>query len=154
MDFAFVDKKIDVEIDGEQHYRPESIEHDNKRDTYLNNNGWIIYRISWLELRNNFYKEFTEFENFINSDLINNRTYDKNIVINDYKTINYCSCGKEIEKKSKKCINCHNLKQRKVDRPILEILIKEVKELGYTGTGRKYGVSDNAVRKWLNAVVA
>ena len=24
----------------------------------------------------------------------------------------------------------------------------EIKELGYSGTGRKYGVSDNSIRKW------
>jgi hypothetical protein len=28
-------------------------------------------------------------------------------------------------------------------------LLDEIKELGYCGTGRKYGVSDNAIRKWL-----
>jgi len=25
----------------------------------------------------------------------------------------------------------------------------DVKNLGYTGTGKKYGVSDNSIRKWL-----
>ena len=30
-----------------------------------------------------------------------------------------------------------------------DTLLKDVEELGYTGTGRKYGVSDNAVRKWI-----
>ena len=40
--------------------------------------------------------------------------------------------------------------QRKVpNRPTLDTLLKEVKELGYCGTGRKYGVSDNAIRKWI-----
>lgn len=33
-------------------------------------------------------------------------------------------------------------------RPQFEELKKEIKEFGYVGTGRKYGVSDNAVRKW------
>jgi transposase-like protein len=28
-------------------------------------------------------------------------------------------------------------------------LIAEINELGYSAVGRKYGVSDNAVRKWL-----
>jgi hypothetical protein len=28
-------------------------------------------------------------------------------------------------------------------------LINEVNELGYAGTGRKYGVSDNSIRKWI-----
>jgi len=39
--------------------------------------------------------------------------------------------------------------QRKVKRPKYVILKKDIKKLGYVGTGKKYGVSDNAVRKWL-----
>ncbi len=42
-----------------------------------------------------------------------------------------------------------SLDQRKVVRPSLDQLMKEIKELGYSGTGRKYGVSDNAIRKWI-----
>ena len=38
--------------------------------------------------------------------------------------------------------------KRKTNRPNYETLIKEIEELGYSGTGRKYGVSDNAIRKW------
>ena len=40
---------------------------------------------------------------------------------------------------------------RKVDRPPFDILEAEINELGYSAVGRKYGVSDNAVRKWLKA---
>jgi integrase len=40
---------------------------------------------------------------------------------------------------------------RKVDRPPLDVLKAEINELGYSAVGRKYGVSDNAVRKWLKA---
>jgi integrase len=39
--------------------------------------------------------------------------------------------------------------QRKVERPSLEQLKKDIGNLGFVGTGKKYGVSDNAVRKWL-----
>ncbi len=38
--------------------------------------------------------------------------------------------------------------QRKVERPEYETLCKEIMSLGYVGTGKKYGVSDNAIRKW------
>lgn len=38
---------------------------------------------------------------------------------------------------------------RKVDRPPYELLIKEVESTSYVAVGRKYGVSDNAVRKWV-----
>jgi len=46
--------------------------------------------------------------------------------------------------------NMHNeYWQRKVDRPPYVVLKEEVEKLGYLGTGKKYGVSDNAIRKWL-----
>jgi transposase-like protein len=45
-------------------------------------------------------------------------------------------------------LNKH-LKRRKVERPPLEEIIKLVEEKGYSETGRMYGVSDNAVRKWI-----
>jgi hypothetical protein len=39
--------------------------------------------------------------------------------------------------------------KRKVERPPYEILKKEVENFGYLPTGKKYGVSDNAIRKWI-----
>jgi len=41
------------------------------------------------------------------------------------------------------------VKRRKVHRPPLEEIIKLVEEKGYSETGRMFGVSDNAVRKWI-----
>ena len=38
-----------------------------------------------------------------------------------------------------------------MDRPPYPQLVREVRALGYLGTGRRYGVSDNAIRKWLRA---
>jgi hypothetical protein len=38
---------------------------------------------------------------------------------------------------------------RRVRRPPHEQLLREVQRLGYRAVGRKYGVSDNAIRKWL-----
>jgi hypothetical protein len=38
---------------------------------------------------------------------------------------------------------------RKVERPSHQQLLREVDRLGYLAVGRKYGVSDNAIRKWL-----
>ena len=38
--------------------------------------------------------------------------------------------------------------QRRVERPPYEQLLAEIAALGYLGVGRKYGVSDNAIRKW------
>jgi iron-sulfur cluster repair protein YtfE (RIC family) len=42
-----------------------------------------------------------------------------------------------------------SIKSRKMKRPPYDQLLKEIKEMGYSATGRKYGVSDNAIRKWI-----
>lgn len=39
--------------------------------------------------------------------------------------------------------------RRKVERPDNKVLLDDVNLLGYSATGRKYGVSDNTIRKWL-----
>lgn len=39
--------------------------------------------------------------------------------------------------------------ERRVDRPPYEQLLAEIKATSYCAVGRKYGVSDNAVRKWV-----
>ena len=43
------------------------------------------------------------------------------------------------------------LATRKVERPPYEQLVREVAESSYVAVGRRYGVSDNAIRKWLRA---
>lgn len=40
-------------------------------------------------------------------------------------------------------------KTRKVERPEYDVLLNDIFYLGYLGTGKKYGVSDNAIRKWV-----
>lgn len=38
--------------------------------------------------------------------------------------------------------------KRKVNRPSVEILIKEIQDSNFVLVGKKYGVSDNAIRRW------
>jgi transposase-like protein len=40
---------------------------------------------------------------------------------------------------------------RRVERPPYEQLIAELQASSFLAVGRKYGVSDNAIRKWLRA---
>jgi len=47
------------------------------------------------------------------------------------------------------CEPCQKKSIRIVERPSYDILLNEVKELGYVKVGKKYGVSDNSIRKWL-----
>lgn len=67
------------------------------------------------------------------------------------KQLNCIDCGDEIGQRANRCVKCHRLSTRKKTRPQKDQLLKEVKELGYSATGRKYGVSDNAIRKWIKS---
>lgn len=50
LDFALLNLKIDLEIDGKQHYTSGGVQHDIKRDAYLESLGWKIIRIPAKEL--------------------------------------------------------------------------------------------------------
>lgn len=59
-------------------------------------------------------------------------------------------CGKNIKRKNKSKLTRLeiSLKKRKFQRPTFNKLKDDIKLLGYVGSGRKYGVSDNTIRKW------
>jgi hypothetical protein len=65
-----------------------------------------------------------------------------------YDAHRYCShaCGSN----SPRHIS-QRLGQRRVERPPYEQLLREIAETSYLAVGRKYGVSDNAIRKWVRA---
>lgn len=65
-----------------------------------------------------------------------------------FKKVEYCKCGNIKFKGVKLCNKCDKFNKRKVDRPPYQQLVNEIKENGYSAVGRKYGVSDNAIRKW------
>ena len=48
------------------------------------------------------------------------------------------------------CVKCYNEKRANYDKlPTLEQLECDVKIINYVQTGKKYGVSDNTIRKWI-----
>jgi len=61
------------------------------------------------------------------------------------------SCNIEVRKKSKTglCNKCVSYKNRKVIRPSLAQLLEDLSIMSYCAVGRKYGVTDNAIRKWI-----
>lgn len=70
------------------------------------------------------------------------------------KKHNCSRCGKVITRHSKTglCRGCTNSDQRKVlERPSREQLLREISESNFCEVGRRYGVSDNAIRKWLKS---
>lgn len=63
----------------------------------------------------------------------------------------YCTeCGKELYEKTKTglCSSCYQKTTRVAERPEPKQLAQEIIESSFCAVGRKYGVSDNAIRKW------
>lgn len=150
IDFAFINKKVAVEVDGSQHELEDRKENDRLKEQLLISNNWKVVRFTENEIKTNLSGCLDLVE-----DICEKReTYEAitRVGIFNNNEKNYCKCGKEITRKSKFCNKCANklrsLTQRKVERPSYKQLLKEIKELGYSGVGRKYGVSDNSVRKW------
>ena len=99
---------------------------------------------------------------FKKSKLIDN---ESNFVEIEDKPLNNCqTCGSKTDNEKYCCRECFNNRvideltdkeiefhksQRKIERPPYEQLVKEIEETNYSAVGRKYGVSDNAIRKWV-----
>ena len=74
--------------------------------------------------------------------------------LDDYRESkkNYClNCGVEITQGATYCKDCFYKEQRKVERPDKEQLLKDLQETNFLQTGKKYGVTDNTIRKWCKA---
>jgi very-short-patch-repair endonuclease len=167
LDFCIPNKKIDIEIDGNQHYYDEKIvESDKRRNKFLEDEGWDIIRVNWSEYQKLSFEEKREY-------ILNLKNYINNLDIKPFfETVKKekKERKKRIEKKKKeiskkeyickycsnictwkkdRCEPCYRLQSRKIDRPSIDQLKEDVEKLGYTGTGRKYGVSDNSIRKWI-----
>jgi very-short-patch-repair endonuclease len=148
LDFCILDKKINIEIDGSQHYYDYKIvESDKRRNKFLEDKGWDIIRINWAEYQK--LNTLDKKEYIINLKNYINNLIDTKPVINILPNVNKCSCGVEISKNSNLCTSCFRLGSRKVERPSTIQLMEDISNLGYLGTGRKYGVSDNSIRKWI-----
>lgn len=45
IDIAFVPEKFAIEVDGDDHSRPDKRKLDKKRDAFLYDNGWVVLRV-------------------------------------------------------------------------------------------------------------
>lgn len=115
LDFALIEKRIDIEIDGAQHVLTEqAISHDIERDLFLNKNDWSVYRISWKNLQQDTKAEIDKLIYFIeNLKQQTNRTYN----IEEIKQFNslkdLCICGNTKCKHAKVCVVCDKKRRKK-----------------------------------------
>lgn len=89
IDFAWVDKKLAIEIDGKQHKYEENLIRDKNKDNFLKKDDWKILRIEWKKLFNNTQKYIKITKNFVDNcefttnDMIN--IYNEYNIVTDYK---------------------------------------------------------------------
>jgi len=73
-------------------------------------------------------------------------------IVMKLKGMSFCiDCGDVCWVGAKRCIKCNSIKNRKVKRPIKNQLAENMKKYNWVALGKKYGVSDNAVRKWARS---
>lgn len=144
IDFAFVNQMVAIEIDGSQHLLPDRKESDDKKDKLLNELGWLVIRISEKEIKTNIEEVFNKIIPILNEKpKINNLKIGLVVHPKKYQKKERNEFGfteKQIESMRK---------QRRTERPSSEELKLLIDKNGYVKTGKMFGVSDNAIRKWL-----
>ena len=158
IDFAFEHEKVAVEIDGSQHNLEERKKSDAEKDKMLINLGWRVIRFSAKDIQININLCIEKLYKFIGSSTIHEVVGI--FAYKDYKqeTKKETLITKKVSNKEQERIENlgltneeikRALNQRRIKSPPYDSLIQEIKELGYSAVGRKYEVSDNAVRKWI-----
>lgn len=166
-DFFLINEKCYIEIKG---YKTKKTEAKFKAFTeplivlYERDLSYIFdyvknkYGCDYIELYDNSPYENIKCKDCENKICRENKTgYCKNCIKKNgcgrkkTKFYNCIKCGKDLKKrrKTKLCNVCLKIESRTIKRPPYEKLKIEIEEVGYSATGRKYGVSDTSIRKWI-----
>jgi len=140
LDFAILEFKIDLEMDGKQHLKEKQILHDEKRDLELESDGWIIYRIAGVNFYKNPNEEFQKFLNFLKEKEKKSIKYDIQEII-EKQRLGTCR-GRKLHKRQEN----KKLKYEKIKRLESKILNSGIdfSKLGWIPKLRK--VLDNEIQ--------
>lgn len=149
IDFAFVDLKIAIEIDGSQHLLQERKAKDELKDALLIENGWRVIRIAESSVKEDWDSIQRVLDDHI--DLNTDVVYSQVGVVKPCRKYtpqgHYIRVKRDEFGRSEKMTESA-IKQRKCERPDKETFLQELKVGNFTSVGRKYGVSATAIRKW------
>ena len=144
IDFAFIDLKIAIEIDGSQHILDEKRkEKDLLKNEILIKNGWRVFRISENLVKTDWETLYKKMEDIIGNKT---KTFEKVGILKAPKTRQKVSRN---ENGLSLLQERQHFNQRKIkNRPSKEILLDKIKTKSFCEIGREYGVTDNTIRKW------
>ena len=136
--------------------------------TYYNGQVYLIpveecstsktLRFSPPQNGNNNYNKAEDYEiekiiNYSDELIISKEDFEKRTIPKEGKNY-YCSfCGKQISSYSKSglCLECYTKTTHSVEKPNREELKDLIRNKSFLSIGKKYGVSDNTIRKWCIA---
>ena len=147
IDFAFINEKVAIEIDGSQHIKDENrISKDNNKDKVLVENGWTVLRFSENLVKTDWKQIKTEVDSALNLHPV---TVTKVGIFKESKK-KYTKVERGEDGLSNKMRQSHFLQRKVKERPTYEELLKLRKTLSMAKIGKIFGVSDRAVKKWIN----
>lgn len=162
LDFANLERKIDLEVDGDQHFTDKRIvEHDKKRNAFLIELGWTVIRIRW-----SYFQEKTTEEKAILIQKLNNfdlNINDKAILIvisapNEEKMKeffakkerrrkeSFCSCGYPKSTISAQCNQCYRKQLPKIREKWYDF--QKTTTLSDKEAAQLFNVNRTTVSKW------
>ena len=160
LDFAFINIKLDVELDGRCHFKNgnERINTDIKRDNYLLNSGWNIYRISYYDIEYNEKETINKFIKLLeNNDFDYDKSYylkNKVITNNEFKKQYEIHKNKEYQKEQR---NIRKLQDIKNKRNILIDLEKnsniDFSKFGWVNKAHKFLQTKNSDIKMIHRYI-
>lgn len=161
----FLIGNINLEIDGDQHYRTQkAIDKDLRRNKELEDNGFKVIRIRW-----SYFQRFTKEEKFLylselKKTLLGAGSLPEHFIISEKdggirtkfiihnpEIKGYCKhCGKPIINNNKVycSIQCAKSDKMLKNVPTKEQLLKDYETMGTAEIARKYGVRWQQIGKW------
>jgi very-short-patch-repair endonuclease len=143
IDFAFINEKLAVEIDGSQHLEEDRKKKDEEKDKLLLSKGWKVLRITATEVTHDGTKALKGVLDMLEEPTMQ---YEVVGILKAPKTHQKVERGEDglSDKERNKAFN-----QRKVkNRPSKEELWEIVKTKTFAEIGREYNVNGNTIKKW------
>lgn len=146
IDFAFVNIKLAIEIDGSQHWKKQSkIDRDKQKEELLLSNSWKVYRIPEFLIKQNFEKVALDLLNYLQTFDNQPKLFTFTDKIIEYEKLKRQIKQEKMELKKEK----DNLKQQQIAKRL-----EDVKTIGkywghVTELSELWQVSHSQVRRFL-----
>ena len=142
IDFAFINEKLAVEIDGSQHLEEDRKRRDKKKDALLLSKGWKVLRIAANEVTHDGTNALKAVLDMLEKPITQYETVG---ILKAPKAYQKAARGEDglTDKQREKAF-----KQRKANRSSKEELWELVKTIPFETIGKMYGINGNSVKKW------